>query len=377
MSINKIYNSININITLPSYDNEHIINPSRIKTERETVRSIVNKISNDLLNSKIDVDLTNFPSYKDVFHKNDNGITNEHNISCGKRFYSLTNSIDLLHIDPLKFSEFNIKKDDEVHSFINKNLHKLVSSIDLASIENNKYKQRFDFTFKKIDEKSLSLKKNDDKLSVSQPILNVNHQLNLHNSVQSKPQLQLNKKVSTDSEEFSLFDNIDSLNDINRDLNKQGKNNKEFDFGISDLNKINYNDINKHSNNVHLINFFREIVNDLTLSESSCLHYLQFMIVNDDYDSSAFMFFKDKYKSTNLTINYSLSNNSIKSAMFEFTQSPDDLLMKVYELDQSYLELEKIPSLYLSNGRLIDLSTKSFRYIGCLNLINNSTITVK
>ena len=114
----------------------------------------------------------------------------------------------------------------------------------------------------------------------------------------------------------------------------------------------------------------------VVISDNECLKYLYSMFYPEDFESPIRIYFKQKFKAESLTVNFSI-NNKINSVKFEFLQSPDDLLMKIFEIDESFLDRTTLPLLYDSKTNLqIDLSSIG-KYIGCLDIANNTTIIIK
>lgn len=131
----------------------------------------------------------------------------------------------------------------------------------------------------------------------------------------------------------------------------------------------------KHYNKLIVkIPLFQKIVNDFNLPQEQYVAYLCLMKGDNDYETPANQLFKDKFKCESIQIQYYIKDiGKTTTAIFEFLDSPDFLITKVFDIFQ---EFPGMPQLFLPDSSMLDL-TKGHKYIGCLNeLYNNIILTV-
>ena len=150
---NKIYGCIgnigNLELIQETNLDKRINYINRIRSEKEKVIQVEANLLKEFnqAHSQI-IDLTTLPSYKLAFQSNNNDeyTINQNNINCGKRLYNVVEHVDILNIDIIEYSNFN--SNNNVIEVISKNRKKLLASINLSPPENDKYKQRYDYSYK-------------------------------------------------------------------------------------------------------------------------------------------------------------------------------------------------------------------------------------
>ena len=118
-----------------------------------------------------------------------------------------------------------------------------------------------------------------------------------------------------------------------------------------------------------LINDFKVAVNNKSLNEEMCLSYL--ISCNNNLIDAANLFFQDKYGSEKLKVTFVFPDKKEVTNEFSYVASADDLFMPVYSNP-----MINNPELFV-NTRKIEINPQTDKYIGNLNIYNNSRLTVK
>lgn len=230
--------------------------------------------------------------------------------------------------DVSEFDVFN-GKSSRVLEEIKKNRMELLSSIQLKSKENEKYKDCFNR-------------------------LHMNKDMNM-NVIQNNTQINHRNTINISSNINNSNNLYDKLSNIN-------------------LNNTGNIEVNNNNNNLSLeITNFKKTVNNIFLSNEDCLKFLNPYI----HDSSLLEFsyrdyFIKKFNSDKISLTFVVNNKNFP-VTFNFLQSPDEMITKVFSL----LDIDGFPKFYDEYGSFINIESQDLKYIGCLNIRNNSMIVIK
>ena len=329
-------------------------------------------------------------------------------------------------IKDLKYDDVNNRVDPEIYKFCNNYKYTIFRGISLKSFSTND-RQRLQVYLEEYEKQ----RKNhyiNGSAGTNPPFNQVNNQVmnNQNNIVYDRQfdeflnNLSKNMKLNDNSQNHNqvIINNVNS-NAYNYDNNKKAvisKQNKDYNIDLIDLDdfpKVSTNlkrpsDFAKQSNlsddrhgsinptnsslssnnkkiypycnnseeiqeercikNI-LMDDFRMAVGDKGINENICMSYL--ISSNNNIMEAANLYFQDRFGSHSLKITYILPDNKEMNLEFSFMASSDDLFLPLYSNPNI-----NNPEIYMGH-RKIEINPLTEKYIGNLNIMNNSRLVVK
>jgi len=168
--------------------------------------------------------------------------------------------------------------------------------------------------------------------------------------------------------DYSLFPNQNNEN-FYRENQNTSNNNQAIRYQESN-NQINYrDDSNENQMKLYMFEEFKRAVGSMSLNDDICLSYL--FTCNRNVLDAVNLYFQDKYGSKNLKVTFILPDKSEEVNEYSFVGNCDELFITLY----SNPKLND-PEIFYNNKKL-EINPLTDRYIGNLNIANNSRLVVK
>lgn len=397
-------NSINSISKADLINNSH--NLKQVKHNLDIEANYINKEFNfdkySTLKTKLEKNILNN-------EENSNPTYNSNNKNTKTKFIEMTKDI---RFNDIEEKEYGVFKKEELNQMLIKlimfNKDFILGSMDLKSSKNNpyiemfnkQYKNKHEINFKENDFENLmeNLKIGDlnNNLTDARSMLNSNNNNDNSNYYRNNSILNENNPYkdlfSFKENKISNSNNIKKNNDdfLNRVSDKKDNNDNLDNFSLfldNEFNKIT----NKNNNNnlythkkpqelsqeekiyaqkLILVPEFKHIINNSTISDEACVFFMMDNMINEyDFKPAALAYFKTKYNCEKIRLKFRVNEIDDKFVRFNFTDSPDDLISKAFEIKPDFNDM---PTFYLSDGKKLDL-TKN-HYIGSLGLEMNCTL---
>jgi hypothetical protein len=174
-----------------------------------------------------------------------------------------------------------------------------------------------------------------------------------------------------DLDEFPSAPKINSEYSISPYKNKENfsRENQTMKYPETN-NSTNYKD-DSHENQMKMYMFeeFKRAVGNMSINDDICLSYL--FTCNKNVLEAVNLYFQDKYNSKNLKVTFILPDKSEEVAEYSFVGNCDELFLSLYNNPKL-----NNPEIFYNNKKL-EINPLTDRYIGNLNIINNSRLIVK
>ena len=303
-------------------------------------------------------------------------------------------------IKELNYDEINNRVNPEIYKYCNNYKLTIFRGITLKNfsiIDQEKFRILVDS-----QEKQRNYELNSEKINpVMNQKLNINNQqfVNNNNVIINN---QFDEILINQFKRKDLSNNINNQfkvddNDSNSNKNQQSLNNNNINLiDLDDFPSVTRNQRDKSDNNLKkyqeifddkfhrlhdnktsqeifmknlLIGDFRMTTFENGISDEMCMSYL--FKSNNNILEAANLYYKDKYCSNTLKITYLFPDKKQIHKEFSFIAKCDDLFIQLYNEPNL-----KKPELFLGN-RKIDRDMVNNKYIGNLNLKNDSCLIVK